>query len=54
VAGGRGPGSPHVAGATAQAQLNIVSLVMDNIRAAVNGGTVVNVVNEMDPLIRRR
>jgi D-3-phosphoglycerate dehydrogenase len=46
--------SPHVAGATAQAQLNIVSLVTGNLRAAVNGNPVVNVVNEMDPLIRRR
>jgi phosphoglycerate dehydrogenase-like enzyme len=46
--------SPHVAGATAQAQLNIVTLVMSNIRAAIEGAPVVNVVNGLDPVIRRR
>lgn len=46
--------SPHVAGGTGQAQLNIVSMVVDNITAAVEGRPVINVVNEADPLIRRR
>jgi phosphoglycerate dehydrogenase-like enzyme len=46
--------SPHVAGATGQAQLNIVSLVVENITAAVQGRPVRNVVNGVDPVIRRR
>jgi phosphoglycerate dehydrogenase-like enzyme len=46
--------SPHVAGATVQAQLNIVSLVIDNIAAAVAGRPVGNVVNGIDPVVRRR
>jgi D-3-phosphoglycerate dehydrogenase len=46
--------SPHVAGATGQAQLNIVSLVVENITAAVQGRPVRNVVNGVSPLIRRR
>lgn len=46
--------SPHVAGATGQAQLNIISLVRDNIQAAVAGRAVRNVVNGVDPLVRRR
>ncbi|HEY7489059.1 MAG TPA: NAD(P)-dependent oxidoreductase [Streptosporangiaceae bacterium] len=45
--------SPHVAGATGQAQLNIVSLVVENITAAVQGRPVRNVVNGVDPMIRR-
>jgi D-3-phosphoglycerate dehydrogenase len=46
--------SPHAAGATGQAQLNIVSLVVENIAAAVAGRPVRNVVNGVDPVIRRR
>jgi D-3-phosphoglycerate dehydrogenase / 2-oxoglutarate reductase len=46
--------SPHVAGATGQAQLNIVSLVVENVAAAVQGRPVRNVVNGVDPMIRRR
>jgi phosphoglycerate dehydrogenase-like enzyme len=46
--------SPHTAGATGQAQLNIVSLVMENVTAAVQGRPVRNVVNGVDPMIRRR
>jgi D-3-phosphoglycerate dehydrogenase len=46
--------SPHVAGATGQAQLNIVSQVISNVTAAVTGEVVVNVVNGVDPVIRRR
>jgi len=46
--------SPHVAGATGQAQLNIVSLVIENLTAAVQGRPVRNVVNDVAPLVRRR
>jgi D-3-phosphoglycerate dehydrogenase len=46
--------SPHAAGATGQAQLNIVSLVVENLAAAVAGRPVRNVVNGVDPVIRRR
>ncbi|REE99842.1 NAD(P)-dependent oxidoreductase [Thermomonospora umbrina] len=46
--------SPHVAGASGQAQLNIVQVVVDNITAAVRGEPVRNVVNGVDPLIRLR
>jgi D-3-phosphoglycerate dehydrogenase len=46
--------SPHGAGGTAQAQINIVAAVRDNITAAVQGRPVVNVVNGVDPLVRRR
>jgi D-3-phosphoglycerate dehydrogenase len=46
--------SPHVAGGTGQAQLNIVSIVVANITAAVTGRTVRNVVNGVEPVIRRR
>jgi D-3-phosphoglycerate dehydrogenase / 2-oxoglutarate reductase len=46
--------SPHCAGATRQAQLNIITAVLDNVRAAVAGRPVANVVNDVDPLVRRR
>ncbi|GAA4637950.1 D-2-hydroxyacid dehydrogenase [Actinoallomurus vinaceus] len=46
--------SPHAAGSTRQSQLNIITAVIDNIRAAVDGRPVANVVNGLDPLIRRR
>jgi D-3-phosphoglycerate dehydrogenase len=46
--------SPHVAGGTGQAQLNIISLVVENIAAAVAGRPVRNVVNGVDPVVRRR
>jgi D-3-phosphoglycerate dehydrogenase len=46
--------SAHSAGATRQSQLNIIGMVLDNIRAAVEGRPVLNVVNGLDPLIRRR
>jgi phosphoglycerate dehydrogenase-like enzyme len=46
--------SPHTAGATGQAQLNIVSLVIENVAAGVQGRPVRNVVNGVDPVIRRR
>jgi D-3-phosphoglycerate dehydrogenase len=46
--------SPHAAGGTGQAQLNIVSMVRDNITAAVRGRPVAHVVNGVDPQVRRR
>ncbi|MCO5986821.1 3-phosphoglycerate dehydrogenase [Actinoallomurus spadix] len=46
--------SPHAAGATRQSQLNILTAVVDNIRAAVEGRPVAHVVNGLDPLIRHR
>jgi D-3-phosphoglycerate dehydrogenase len=46
--------SPHAAGGTGQAQLNIVSMVRDNITAAVQGRPVEHVVNGADPQVRRR
>jgi D-3-phosphoglycerate dehydrogenase len=46
--------SPHTAGATRQAQLNIVTMVLDNVKAVVEGRPVRNVVNGVDPVIRRR
>jgi D-3-phosphoglycerate dehydrogenase / 2-oxoglutarate reductase len=46
--------SPHAAGVTRQSQLNIITAVVDNVRAVVEGRPVANVVNGVDPLIRRR
>ncbi|MGH3388875.1 MAG: NAD(P)-dependent oxidoreductase [Actinomadura sp.] len=46
--------SPHVAGGTGEAQLNIVSIVVANIAAAVGERAVRNVVNGIDPVVRRR
>jgi D-3-phosphoglycerate dehydrogenase len=46
--------SPHAAGGTGQAQLNIMSMVRDNIAAAVRGRPVAHVVNGVDPQVRRR
>lgn len=46
--------SPHCAGATRQAQLNVITMVLDNVKAAVEGRPVNNVLNDVDPLIRRR
>lgn len=46
--------SPHAAGATRQSQLNIITAVLENVRAAVEGRPVANVVNGVDPLVRRR
>jgi D-3-phosphoglycerate dehydrogenase len=46
--------SPHCAGATRQAQLNIITKVRDNVSAVVEGRPVADVVNAVDPLIRRR
>ena len=46
--------SPHVAGATAQARLRIAVAVQQNLARAINGEAVHDVVNGVDPLIRRR
>jgi D-3-phosphoglycerate dehydrogenase len=45
--------SPHGAGATGQAQFNIVGQVVANITAVIQGKPVANVVNGLDPVIRR-
>ncbi len=46
--------SPHVAGATAQARLRIALAVQRNLARAVAGEPVQDVVNGVDPIIRRR
>lgn len=46
--------SPHTAGASVQAQLNLVSMVRDNVTAAVKGHEVQNVVNGVNAHVRRR
>jgi D-3-phosphoglycerate dehydrogenase len=46
--------SPHAAGATRRAQLNIITAAVDNVRAAIEGRPVTNVVNDVDPVVRRR
>jgi D-3-phosphoglycerate dehydrogenase len=46
--------SPHAAGATREAQGRLIGAVVDNIRRAVTGEPVLNVVNGVDPLIKRR
>jgi phosphoglycerate dehydrogenase-like enzyme len=46
--------SPHVAGATAQARLRIAVAVQRNLARAVRGEPVQDVVNGVDPVVRRR
>jgi D-3-phosphoglycerate dehydrogenase len=46
--------SPHAAGATRQAQTKLIEAVVANIKRAVSGEPVVDVVNGVDPAIRRR
>ncbi|MEU8797281.1 NAD(P)-dependent oxidoreductase [Spirillospora sp. NPDC048819] len=46
--------SPHAAGTSVQSQLNLVSVVRDNVTAAVEGREVQNVVNGVNPHVRRR
>jgi phosphoglycerate dehydrogenase-like enzyme len=46
--------SPHAGGATREAQGRLIGAVVDNVRRAVSGEPVANVVNGLDPLIRRR
>jgi D-3-phosphoglycerate dehydrogenase / 2-oxoglutarate reductase len=46
--------SAHSAGASRQAQLNIITMVVDNLKTALDGRPVRNVVNGVDPVIRHR
>lgn len=46
--------SPHCAGATRQAQLNVITKVLENMKAVAEGRPVADVVNDADPLVRRR
>jgi D-3-phosphoglycerate dehydrogenase len=46
--------SPHAAGATRQAQTRLVEGMVANIKRAVTGEQVVDVVNGVDPVVRRR
>ena len=46
--------SPHAAGASAQAQLNVIGQVMANITAVLDGKPVEHVINGSPPLIHRR
>ncbi|TDD26792.1 3-phosphoglycerate dehydrogenase [Actinomadura sp. KC06] len=46
--------SPHAAGTSVQSQMNLVTLVRDNVTAAVQGRDVRNVVNGVNPQVRRR
>jgi phosphoglycerate dehydrogenase-like enzyme len=46
--------SPHAAGATREAQGRVIGAVIDNVRRAVGGEPVINVVNGVDPMISRR
>ncbi len=46
--------SPHTAGASVQAQANIIGQVMSNLTAVLAGRPVEHVVNGLPPLIRQR
>lgn len=46
--------SPHAAGATREAQGRLISAVVDNVRRAVSGEPVVDVVNGLGGVIQRR
>jgi phosphoglycerate dehydrogenase-like enzyme len=46
--------SPHAAGATGQAAMRILGLTTANLTRALSGEPVVDVVNGVDPLVRRR
>ncbi|HVW80920.1 MAG TPA: NAD(P)-dependent oxidoreductase [Mycobacteriales bacterium] len=46
--------SPHAAGATREAQTRLIEAVVANVRRAVGGEPVLDVVNGIDPAIRRR
>jgi D-3-phosphoglycerate dehydrogenase len=46
--------SPHAAGATREAQGRLINGVIDNVRRAVTGQPVRDVVNGVDPVVRRR
>ncbi len=46
--------SPHAAGATREAQGRLIAAVVENIRRAVAGQPVDNVVNGLDAVVSRR
>jgi D-3-phosphoglycerate dehydrogenase len=46
--------SPHAGGATREAQGRLITAVIENVRRAVVGEPVRDVVNGLDPVIRRR
>ncbi|MEU5882827.1 NAD(P)-dependent oxidoreductase [Spirillospora sp. NPDC047279] len=46
--------SPHTAGGSNQSQIKLVTMVQENVTAAVSGRPVANVVNGIDPQVRRR
>ena len=46
--------SPHAGGATREAQGRLIGAVVENVRRAVTGEAVENVVNGVDPVVRRR
>lgn len=46
--------SPHMAGSTGQAAMRIVGQTVANLRRAFDGEPVVDVVNGVDPVVRRR
>jgi phosphoglycerate dehydrogenase-like enzyme len=46
--------SPHAGGATREAQGRLIAAVVDNVRRAVAGEPVIDIVNGLDPVIRRR
>ena len=46
--------SPHAGGATREAQGRLIAVVVENVRRAVSGEPVEHVVNDVDPVIRRR
>jgi phosphoglycerate dehydrogenase-like enzyme len=46
--------SPHAGGATREAQGNLIGGIVDNIRRAVTGEPIINVVNGLESVIRRR
>lgn len=46
--------SPHAAGATKQSVARVVAKSVDNLRRVLDGEPVLDVVNGLDPMIRRR
>jgi D-3-phosphoglycerate dehydrogenase len=46
--------SPHAGGATREAQGRLIAAVIENVRRAVSGEPVLNVVNGLEPTISRR
>lgn len=46
--------SPHAAGVTPQSTTRLIQCVVGNLAAAVGGAPVINVVNGVNPVVRRR